>query len=440
MSAGRPGTLPELLGRAVGAFGERDALVTAEDRLSYRELSDLVDRHAAGLVGLGVGKGTRVGLLMESSVDWVSLAFAATGLGALLVPVSTFTDAAGLAHQLRHADVAVLLASAGFLGHDYLGALGEVAPELEDGPPGACAVPGSPRSGGWWCAARRRSPAGCDGWEELERAAETVPVGLVRSLRAEVDPEDDCYLLYTSGTTAEPKGVLHRHRSVAGTGFIVGERQRLGPGDVAWSHFPLFFAAGCVNVMLGSLSHGTTLLLQPVFEPATAIELIDREGVTVWHLWPHVFKALTEHPDWGRRDHSRLHKGTGPYDLVLKVSSPDGAGGVNMYGMTETATAFTCTWADDSPEIRSSTHGEPLPGNEVRIVDPSTGAPLPTGAEGEIRVRGTGSCGATTRSTPRGPSTPTASCRPATSASWGRTDVSASSGGRRTSSSPPGST
>jgi fatty-acyl-CoA synthase len=181
-----------------------------------------------------------------------------------------------------------------------------------------------------------RPPRGCTSFEDFEAGRHAVPAAIPRALRDEVDPEDACYLLYTSGTTARPKGALHVHEAVSLNGWRIGEYQGLVPDDVVWFYYPLFFSAGCINVMLGTLCHGAALILQPAFEPGDAIALIEREQATTWHLWPHTLKELTQHPDWRTRDHSRLHKGTGPFDAMQGGPPEDGLGGVNMYGMTET--------------------------------------------------------------------------------------------------------
>jgi fatty-acyl-CoA synthase len=178
------------------------------------------------------------------------------------------------------------------------------------------------------------------------------------------------------------------HDAVARNGWRIGEYQGLDANDVVWFYYPLFFSAGCINVMLGTLSHGAALILQPAFEPGAALELIEREKATAWHLWPHTLKELTQHPDWKVRDHSLLHKGTGPFDAMQGGPPEDGLGGVNMYGMTETCTAFTCTRADDPLAVRLTTQGRLMPDNELKIVDPESGALLPDGEEGEICVKG----------------------------------------------------
>jgi len=383
-----PRTLPQLLDRSVEAHASRTALITLEERWSYRDLSERVDRLSRSLAARGVGKGSRVGLLMENGPDWIALAFAATGLGAVLVPISTFSKQDDLAYQLRHGDVGQLFLSARFLKNDYLSALRAIAPELEREAAAALYAEALPALRRVVVRGAEELPAGCESWQAFEAAGEGVPEAVVRGLREEVDPEDECYLLYTSGTTARPKGVVQVHDAVARNGWRIGDYQAIDADDVVWFYFPLFFSAGCINVMLGTLSHGASLILQSSFEPGLALELIEREKATTWHLWTHTLKELTEHPDWKTRDHSLLHKGTGPFDVMLGGPPEDGLGGVNMYGMTETCTAFSCTRADEPLPVRLTKQGQLMPDNEMKIVDPDSGERLPDGEEGEICVKG----------------------------------------------------
>ena len=383
-----PRTLPQLLDRSVEAHASRTALITREERWSYRDLSERVDRLSRSLAARGVGKGSRIGLLMENGPDWIALAFAATGLGAVLVPISTFSKQDDLAYQLRHGDVGQLFLSARFLKNDYLSALRAIAPELEREAAAMLYAEALPALRRVVVRGAEELPAGCEAWQVFEAAGEGVPEAVVRGLREEIDPEDECYLLYTSGTTARPKGVVQVHDAVARNGWRIGDYKAIDADDVVWFYFPLFFSAGCINVMLGTLSHGAALILQPSFEPGLALELIEREKATTWHLWPHTLKELTEHPDWKTRDHSLLHKGTGPFDVLQGGPPEDGFGGVNMYGMTETCTAFSCTRADEPLPVRLTKQGQLMPGNQMKIVDAESGERLPDGEEGEICVKG----------------------------------------------------
>jgi len=383
-----PRTLPQLLDRAVGAWAANTAIITEDLRWSYQELADRVDVLARALVAHGVGKGSRVGLLMENGPDWIAFAFATTGLGALFVPVSTFCKEDDLAYQLKHADVQHFFMSAGFLKNDYLAMLRGALPSLEKGTPGRLFCSELPALRSVVVRGGDALPSGCETWAGYEAKAGDVPQAVVAGLRAEVDAQDECYLLYTSGTTARPKGVVQVQEAVARNGWLIGEYQCLDEADVVWFYYPLFFSAGCINVMLGTLSHGASMILQPSFDPGVAIDLIEREKATAWHLWPHTLKELTSHPEWATRDHSLLHKGTGPFDAMQGGPPEDGFGGVNMYGMTETCTAFTCTRADEPLVARITTCGTLMPGNDLKIIDIESGEVAPDGTPGEICVKG----------------------------------------------------
>ncbi|MCZ7530180.1 MAG: AMP-binding protein [Acidimicrobiia bacterium] len=384
----QPTSLSDLLHRSVEAYGERRALITLDAQYSYRDLAELANRYARALVAGGAGKGSRVALLMENDPHWVAFAFGATSIGALLVPISTFVHRDDLAYQLAHEDVEHLFMSAGFLDNDYSSMLAEIVPEIAQPQLGRLFCRELPALHSVVVRGADELPAGCRDWDDFLASGDDVSESKVRALQAATGPEDECYLLATSGTTARPKGVLHTHGAIAGNGSLIGDYQGLCPEDVVWFYFPLFFSAGCINVMVGTLSHGAALILQPSFDAGLALELIERERATTWHLWLHQLNQLLEHPDWNTRDHSGLHKGTGPYDVLCETPPPDGLGGVNMYGMTETATAFSCTRADEPLDIRMNTQGHLLPGNEIEVRDPETGARLPVGETGEFHVKG----------------------------------------------------
>jgi len=384
-------TLPQLIRKASKEAGNQTALITENARLTYAELADLVDRYARSLVAYGVTKGTRVGLLMENSIEWVAFSFATTGLGAILVPISTFAKSAEIDYQLRHADVSLLFSTSRFLKTDYISVLNELLSGCRLTSQGDIYCDRLPFLRKVVILGRDAGapPNAYRSWEEFESAGETVPVAITRAMADQVDPEDECYLLYTSGTTANPKGVLHRQKSIVRNGILIGRHQMLTPDDVVWFYYPFFFCAGCVNVLLGTFSNHAALIVQPAFDPGKAVELIDRERATTWHAWPHQIKALTSHPSWSELDHSLLHKGTGALDLGLKLGERfGGVGGVGMYGMTETCTAFTCTYANDPATVRARTCGRVMESNEVKIVDPETGSALDNGITGEICVSG----------------------------------------------------
>ncbi|HYC22188.1 MAG TPA: AMP-binding protein, partial [Candidatus Bathyarchaeia archaeon] len=213
-------TVPALLRSAVEHHGERLLIVHGDVRLTYADADARSARLARGLLAMGVGKGTRVGLLMPNGPDWIVACLAAARIGALLVPINTFYQARELGWVLRHADVALLLVVARFRSHDYLARLETAAPELArsepaDPPqlPGRLRVRSLPhlRDVRVW-GEHDRSWAGSG--RDLEAAADSEPRlddAFLRAVEQEVTPADPMVIIYTSGSTAEPRGAVHTH-------------------------------------------------------------------------------------------------------------------------------------------------------------------------------------------------------------------------------------
>jgi fatty-acyl-CoA synthase len=380
-----PATLPALLDAVAARFAEREALVSPRRRLTYAELVAESGALARGLVALGVGKGTRVGLLMPNWPEWITTAFAVWSAGGLLVPVNTLSRPRELAHCLGHADVALLVAVRGFLGHDYVAALETIAPGAA-GAPAPLAHPRLPalRRIVWLepPAARRAVDL-----TPLLAAGGGVPRDWLGALAARVAPVDPATVFFTSGTTAEPKGVVHLHRALCRAADDIGWVLGVTADDRTWGYLPFFFAGGLVAVALASLARGARVVLQEVFEPGETLRLLEGERCTVFFAWPHQAEALLAHP---RFPTTRLHlvKGVGANAKWAAALYPADHHAVGTYGMTETAPLCTA-WPWDAPLARrAASHGPAVRGREVRIVDPDTGTPLAAGEEGEICVRG----------------------------------------------------
>jgi len=206
-------------------------------------------------------------------------------------------------------------------------------------------------------------------------------------LAAEVAPADPATVCFTSGTTAEPKGVVHVHRALCRAAEDVSAVLGIAPEDRTWGYLPFFFTGGLIAVALATLVRGAAVVLQAVFEAGETLGLLEAERVTVFFAWPHQAEALVAHPRFGATRLS-LRKGVGANARWAAALYPPDHHAVGTYGMTETGPVCTA-WPWDAPlELRAGSHGPPVGGKEVRIADPGSGAPLPAGAEGEICVRG----------------------------------------------------
>jgi acyl-CoA synthetase (AMP-forming)/AMP-acid ligase II len=362
--------------------GEREALVSARGRLSYRELVALADRVAAALAARGVGRGTHVGLLLPNWPEWLAIAFGVWRCGAVLVPLNTLYRPRELGHALSQAAVSVLIATRAFLRHDYAASLAEL---------------GILPHGAWRSSAAggaRVTAAGFPALHEVVLLEPAAPLDLSPLLgEPAADPgagpaaDDPATVLFTSGSTAVPRGVVHTQAALRlaaeGDAAVLG----ITPDDRTWGYLPFFFAGGLVAVALATLSRGGAVVLQDVFEPGETLRLLEAERVSVFFAWPHQAEALIAHPSFGAA-RLCLRKGVGANTKWAAALYPPDHDAVGSYGMTETPPLCTA-WAWDAPLARrTGSHGRPVGRRELRIVDPATGAPLAPGADGEICVRG----------------------------------------------------
>ena len=357
------------------AFAPRDR-VTA--RLTRGALYSASRAAAKRLLGAGVGKGTRVGLLCPNRLEWLPLAFGALRLGAVLVPFSTLWKRDEIAYGLTHGDVVLLLAVPRFLKHDYLARLHEIVPELR-GAGGPLYSPHAP-------ALRRvilldGEAAGAAQWESLPEAGDDA---FLDTLERRVSPTDLATIFFTSGTTAQAKAVVHNHAALTTSARRIGECLGVTPDDAWWGHMPLFWSGGFILGALATLAGGGRLVLQEVVEPGSALALLEAERCTIMAGW-HQGGPLLDHPDFPRR---RLYLKKGTYHALAPQLMGADHQTIGVYGMSETATCVTAARFDDPEPVRAGSFGRPLPGMEVRIADAETEAALPPGESGEILVKG----------------------------------------------------
>jgi fatty-acyl-CoA synthase len=382
-------TLPRFLEDVCRRRGDRTALRFEGTDLVFGALEARVRALARGLVGAGVVKGSRVALLFANRPEWVTAAFAVALAGGVIVPVSTFAAADERDYILRHGDASLLVFQRGLLGRDLLAELLAGHPELADGPPGRIRSGALPALRRAFCLGLERAEGGVEPWAALEASSADVSEALLDQLAGEVRPSDEAMIVYTSGSTARPKGVLHLQRAPVIQSWRFAEAMGLSSEDRVFTAQPFFWTAGFCMSLGASLAAGATLLLQETFDAEAALALIERERATTVHAWPHQEKAMAEHPSARTRDLSSVRhvEFTSPLAALAGLEK-DTWGIYGSYGLSETFTVASLIPASAPPELRRRTHGRPLPGMTVRIVDPESGAPLPPGAKGEIAVKG----------------------------------------------------
>jgi len=388
--AGARLTAAGFLDEVAGRHGARVALRFPEERveLRYDELRQAARALARGLVGAGVAKGARVALLLGNRPEWAVAWLAAGLVGAVVVPVSTFATPEERDWVLRHSDASALLLQPGLAGRRFLDELRARHPAVASGAPGRLRCEALPSLRRVACVGLDAPDGAIEPWDAVLAQGADVSEGLLDALAAEVTPADDALVIYTSGTTERPKGVVHLQRAPILQSWRFAELMRLVPDDVVLTAQPLFWTAGIAMSLGATLAAGARLVLQEVFEPGRALELIERERVTAVHAWPHQEKALGEHPDAARRDLRSVRKTRWSSPLAKLAGLAEDRWGMDAsYGLSETFTIVTALPADAPAETRAASSGRPLPGTVLRILDPETGAPLPPGAHGEIAVR-----------------------------------------------------
>jgi acyl-CoA synthetase (AMP-forming)/AMP-acid ligase II len=378
---------------AAARRGDHDFIVTPEARLTYAEL-DRRSRHlAARLVADGVAKGSRVAVLFPNGPDWVVTWAAVTRIGAVIAPVSTFYKSFELGRFLRHSDATHLVGTPRFLTHDYAARIQEVAPELAEAGPGPLYLPSLPQLRGVFFFGESPVPWARGHYGDDLDAEPPAPFGeIAAGIEADVAPADPMMLMYTSGSTADPKGVLHAHGSMTRHAANLAARTGLDPEWRLWTPMPFFWIGGFHTMMYRCMMAGATLVTQAAVDPAEALALLARQRVTHVLAWPATTKSLVDHPDYATTDLSAVIGGT-MYDKVpvdLRPPRPELA--CNSLGMTETCGPHSGGTRHEEthgvPPEYMGTFGTTVAGVSVRIVDPVTGEPLPDGREGEVVVRG----------------------------------------------------
>lgn len=379
MTTPTPRTLGALIESCAKIMPDAPALTYDDRTYSFSEIRSQVVTVARALRGAGVGKGDRVGLLLGNSTEWIVANFAVQYLGGTMVALNSWYTDGELAYVVEHADISHLIFHHRILRTDYVAMLGRLQPLSKAFPKlrHLVQIGGTPM-------------AGAESWDGFLAKAETVPEDEVFDMLAAVDPDDIAYQLYTSGSTSRPKGVLLMHGYLLDNCREIGTRMHFGPQDVIYMPLSLFWGMGCMNLLLGPWQHGSHIVLQHQFNAEEGLRFIDRYRCTVLAGTPNIIHAIFKHPEAHRYDLSSVRKGTalGTPEVsrdIIETIMPEG---VRAYGLTETHGFTNVHDGNDPVGKRCTTEGRTMPGWQVRIADPDTGADLPVGSLGEVRLKG----------------------------------------------------
>jgi fatty-acyl-CoA synthase len=373
-------TIGDILDRWVDRTPAHTALVMPGVRLSYGELGDASDRFAASLIGLGVGPGDRVGILMHNCLDFVLALFATAKVGAISVPINGRFKSVEASYVIAHADMKLLLVGRDADSTDYPALVAEVLPAMDN-----ASAPGTVV-----CFSDRHSSFLTR--EQFAAARQDIPTAEVKLRQSRVRVRDVGLIMYTSGTTAKPKGCRLTHEALTRTtSVLVRTRYGLCEGEALWDPLPLFHTAG-IGPLLGTFSVGGTFCHAGFFEPGASIEMIEAERcVAANPAFDSLWLQMIEHPRFTEADLSsiRVIQCIGsPQRMAQFARALPGAVQVTSYGSTELSSTLIMGNPEEPEDVRFHTLGAVIDGMEVKIVDPETGATRVPGEIGELCVRG----------------------------------------------------
>lgn len=382
-------TLGDLIDEMAARYPANLALICGEDRLTYTQLRDEASNLARGLLALGVRPGDRVASLISNRPEFLITCLAVAKVGAVFAPLNTWHQPRELGWSIRHLEPVAVIAEASFLKRDYAQDLKGLIPALARSEPGDLRDPAWP----WLRSVTFLGPRqpGAFTWSELCDLGRAVSPERLAAAQRAVRPDQILHILYTSGSTAEPKGVMLNHRGTVENCFNIGERRALASGDLVWLGSPLFYALGEANCLPATLTHGATLVTQGQFNPERALDTIEKLGCNVLYATSNIIRSIYESPAYTRRRVSSLEKGSAGISVAerrILIEEMGARLATQSFGLTEAYGHCAVGFPEDPLEVKLSTEGAPLPGNEFKVVDPETGASLPAGQVGVLLVRG----------------------------------------------------
>ena len=361
-------TVGGLLREAAADSPDRIALVEgvpgSRRRWTYAELLADAERVALALAAR-FEKGERIALWAPNIPEWVLLEYGAALAGLVLVTVNPAFQAKELHYVLSQSKSSGIFFLPSFRGNPMQESLAQVLPQLP---------------------LLRESIS-------LESFGDFVSTARTSTPLPDVAPGDPVQIQYTSGTTGFPKGALLHHRGITNNARFVSERLRVDADSVYVNPMPLFHTGGCVLGALGPPQRRATLVNMLQFDPGLMLALAEEEKATHLLGVPTMLIACMEHPDFAKRDLSRVHTvcsggSTVPADLVRRIESTLGVQFSIIYGQTEASPGITLMRPDDSDEDKANTLGPALPQTEIKVIDPASGETVPYGVSGELCTRG----------------------------------------------------
>ena len=387
-------SLGDLLLIAADQRPDHPAVILPDQRRSYAEIRDAAIDKALSLQALGVGAGDHVGLLLPTGMDFIETLFATALLGAVAVPVNARYMPPELAYVVENADLKVLLTTDKIAeAVNFVERLHLAFPQLAEADAGQLQLEDAPRLRNVVLYGSS-SAAGMLTEQEFDDRSSQGDLERLHLNRLQVRLGSTALILYTSGTTANPKGCMISHEAIVRNGAALADRYELTAADSFWSPLPMFHIAAILPLAAIFNVKGT-YVTTGYFRAGEALQMMEQEQVTATYpcFWT-IMSDLVDHPDFDKTDLSRVtlmnaNFAVQPPEIGSKMKKAlPNAVFVGTFGMTETAGTVTTSCLDASETQRFTRLGTPLSGIEVKAVDPETGEEVPTGERGEAWIRG----------------------------------------------------
>ena len=367
-------TIGQLLNDIAAEYPDNMALVYSDSniRLPYNLFLSEINRAARGLITMGIKKGDRVGLWSPNSPEWIISQIALAKIGAIVVPVDHGAGKEDLHYILEQSGSRSIIMAKELVLDRELQSILENTIVIDE----------------------KRYPD-MTSWQELMEMGDGVDLKTLAQRENEITPNDPVAIMYTSGTTGKPKGVVLDHSGLVNKSIFSALRQGLTNHDRLCLFFPLFHMFGNTCIVLAGLIKGASIIMPcATFEPSTILSAINTEKCTAIYGSPSMLITLIDHAEFDPEKWKTLSKGTiggapCPIELMRKLVQDIGISDITVgYGITEASSWITMTRPDDPLDIRVSTIGSALECNEVKILDPATGEDLPSHSQGELCARG----------------------------------------------------
>ena len=383
-------SLGDLMDKQAEKYGDKDAIVFPEGRYSYQDISAYAQNISKALLALGVEPGDRVGYFLQECIDTVGIIIGAAKIGAITAPINSRFKTTELEQVIVHAGMKVIFTSSPAVATDFNGLINETFPQIAESPSQRLDFPEAPELEALITLDDIERP-GTFNLSDVNEMALTISDEAVAARQAGVRVRDTAIIMYTSGTTAMPKGAMLSHESFSRYAASIKKRMRLDEDDIFWAALPMFHIGG-VAFVIASLFVGSTFIHTGNYNPDVALQQIRDERPTVaLPAFETIWVPIVNHPTREEDDFDSIR-------LVMVVGVPERlrqfqeqtphAPILNCFGQTEVCAFLSLCELDDEPELRFTKGGFPLPGMIAEVHDPESGQMLPNGSIGELWYRG----------------------------------------------------